>query len=112
MSPRHLVAIVMVGLLLAAGCAGQERSAVRPTQDTQWQVYRRGVEPTLRRVLGPTEGLVESCRRLSEQAPPPRFGIDVAPTLRACAANDLSQARQLAHGQIDLLGANESSTHR
>lgn len=82
---------------------------MRPSQVAAWTAYRAEVEPSLLRVLGPTDGLADACEAERRSAPAPRFGIDLRATLRACTSGDIAGARQQAHRQIDRIAANDAA---
>ncbi len=94
-----------MGTLLLApalGCANAEGAGIDrgDVPLVRWRAFRAEARPVLHRVLGPTDGLVADCRALASDVPPPLLGVDLGPTLAACADEDVSTARLLAHVQI------------
>lgn len=105
----RLVAGTAVALLMGAGCSSVEEASVTSGDAAAWTEYRDQVVPILERVLGPSADIEDDCADLASSAPEPRFGIDVGPTLANCADGDTSNARLVAHQQVDLVATNDAA---
>lgn len=105
----RLAAGLVLALLLAAGCASVEEASVTSADATAWADYRAEVVPILERVLGSSADIEADCTELIAEAPEPRFGIDLRPTLEHCVDGDTSNARLIAHQQVDLVATNDAA---
>lgn len=105
---RRGAGLVLAGLLFI-GCSSVEEASVTSDDAAAWADYREQVVPILERVLGSSDDIEDDCADLTAEAPEPRFGIDLGPTLGFCADGDTSNARLIAHQQVDLVATNDAA---
>lgn len=98
-----------LALVVLAGCGSVEEASVTDRDAAAWAEYRDEVVPMLERVLGPSDGIEEDCADLAAEAPEPQFGIDLGPTLAYCVDGDTSNARLIAHQQVDHIATNDAA---